>query len=289
MKNELISIGKMAEINQTTIATLRLYDKIGLLHPRYVDSETGYRYYDIQQNARLDMIAYMKELGMSLAEIENVLKKEDITLIEDILARKNEQIHQQIRELNARHDAVTRAISSIERYRKSPRTGTISLEYIDRRYIWAIPCTTNFYAKGIRSYEEVLIELRRELIANGISQFHSYNTGTSILMEHFVEENFVPHKAFVFSDKKFGTNENGIAIIDSGMFACIYLDNYDKELDYAKKLLAFCKEQQYTIAGDYLCEVLTEFNVFDSGHRNMFMRLQVPVSFPYISQCDSLS
>ena len=73
------------------------------------------------------------------------------------------------------------------------------------------------------------------------------------------------------------------------MFACIYLDNYDKELDYAKKLLAFCKEQQYTIAGDYLCEVLTEFNVFDSGHRNMFMRLQVPVSFPYISQCDSLS
>ena len=41
MKNELISIGKMAEINQITIATLRLYDKIGLLHPRFVDTETG--------------------------------------------------------------------------------------------------------------------------------------------------------------------------------------------------------------------------------------------------------
>lgn len=27
------------------------------------------RYYDINQNARLDMIAYMKELGMSLKEI----------------------------------------------------------------------------------------------------------------------------------------------------------------------------------------------------------------------------
>ena len=88
MKNELISIGKMAEINQTTIATLRLYDKIGLLHPRYVDPETGYRYYDIRQNSRLDMIAYMKELGISLSEIEYVLKKEDITLIEDILAKK---------------------------------------------------------------------------------------------------------------------------------------------------------------------------------------------------------
>ena len=281
MKNELISIGKMAEINQTTIATLRLYDKIGLLHPRYVDPETGYRYYDIQQNARLDMIAYMKELGMSLSEIEYVLKKEDITLIEDILAKKNEQIHQQIRELNARHDAVTRSISSIERYRKSPRTGTILLEYIDQRFIWAIPCNTNFYAKGLRSYEEVLIELRRKLMANGISQFHSYNTGTSILMENFLKENFLPDKAFIFSEKRFKNTPNEQFIIDSGMYACIYLDDYEKEIEYAKKLLEFCQKQNYIISGDYLCEVLTEFNVFDSGHRNMFMRLQIPVSFPY--------
>lgn len=289
MKNELISIGKMAEINQITIATLRLYDKIGLLHPRFVDTETGYRYYDIQQNARLDMIAYMKELGMSLSEIENVLKKEDITLIEDILAKKNEQIHQQIRELNARHDAVNRSISSIERYRKSPRTGTISLEYIDRRFIWAIPCNTNFYTNGVRSYEEVLIALRRELMSNGISQFHSYNTGTSILMENFTQENFVPDKAFIFSNKRLGSNEKEHTIIDSGMYACIYLDNHDKELDYARKLLDFCKKQQYIISGDYLCEVLTQFNVFDSGHRNMFMRLQVPVTFPYNNDNDSIS
>ena len=289
MKNDLISIGKMAEINETTIATLRLYDKIGILHPRYVDPETGYRYYDIQQNARLDMIAYMKELGMSLSEIENVLKKEDITLIEDILAKKNEQIHQQIRELNARHDAVTRSISSIERYRKSPRTGTISLEYIDRRYIFSIPCNTNFYEKGLRSYEEVLISLRRKLMEHDISQFHSYNTGTSILMDDFTKENFLPDKAFIFSDKRFTMNDNDYTIIDSGMYACIYLDDHDKELDYAKKLLKYCKEQQYIISGDYFCEVLTHFNVFDSRHRNMFMRLQVPVSFPYTNQYDPLT
>ena len=71
------------------------------------------------------------------------------------------------------------------------------------------------------------------------------------------------------------------------MFACIYFDNYDKELEYAKKLLDYCNKQEYNICGDYLCEVLTQFNVFDSGHRNMFMRLQVPVSFPYSTKHDS--
>ena len=110
MKDELISIGKMAEINRVSVPTLRLYDEKGLLKPRYIDPEAGYRYYDIDQNARLDMIVYMKELGMSLSQIREVLEKEDISLIEELLSQKNEQIHKQIRELRAQHDAVERAI-----------------------------------------------------------------------------------------------------------------------------------------------------------------------------------
>ena len=62
MESDLMSIGKMAEMNHVTVATLRLYDKLGLLRPRHVDPDTGYRYYDIQQNARLDLIAYMYEV-----------------------------------------------------------------------------------------------------------------------------------------------------------------------------------------------------------------------------------
>ena len=130
MREELLPIGKMAKLNRVSIPTLRLYDEKGLLKPRYIDPDTGYRYYDINQNARLDMIAYMKELGMSLSEIAHALQKEDITLVEEILSRKNEQIHEQMRQLKARHDAVERAIMSIERYRKSPATGTLSLNIL---------------------------------------------------------------------------------------------------------------------------------------------------------------
>lgn len=88
MDNGLMSIGKAAEMSHLSVATLRLYDELGLLKPKYKDPETGYRYYDIAQNARLDMIVYMKELGMSLTEIGDVLEKEDIVLIETILTQK---------------------------------------------------------------------------------------------------------------------------------------------------------------------------------------------------------
>ena len=279
MKEQLLSIGKMAEINGVSIPTLRLYDKNGLLKPAYIDPESGYRYYTLQQTARLDIIAYMKELGMSLGEIASVLRKEDIALIEGILAQKNEQLHEQMRRLKERHDAVERAILQIERYRKSPATGTIALEYIDRRYRWSIKCPVNFYEKDRNSYEETVMALRKELLKAGIPQVHSYNLGTSILQKNFERGKFIADKVFIFSDRRILEHPGDISTVDSGMFACIYLDDYDDEIDYGTRLLNFCRENGYIIGGDYICEELTEFNVFDDSRRNMFLRLQVPIKF----------
>ncbi|HNZ62982.1 MAG TPA: helix-turn-helix domain-containing protein [Bacillota bacterium] len=279
MKELLIPIGQMARINNVTVPTLRHYDKLGILKPRYTDPETGYRYYDILQNARLDMIAYMKELGMSLAEIAAVLLTKNLALIEEILAQKNEQIHQNMRELKAQHDAVNRAINAIERYRKSPVTGTLSLEYIDRRYILAVPCSENFYQKSIISYERVLYDLRKSLIQHSVSKIHSYNVGTSISRRDFERQSFIADKVFIFADSNLAKQLKDVDTLESGMYACVYSDRFEDETAFATKLLHFCKENHYQISGDYICEILTEFNVFESGSRNMFLRLHVPVSF----------
>ena len=50
IRDHLLSIGEMAEANHVSIATLRLYDRMGLLKPSYRDAESNYRYYDIRQN-----------------------------------------------------------------------------------------------------------------------------------------------------------------------------------------------------------------------------------------------
>lgn len=279
MKEDLLPIGKMAALNRVTVSTLRLYDEKGLLKPRYIDPQTGYRYYDINQNARLDMIAYMKELGMSLSQIAWALQKEDISLIEELLSQKNEQIHQQMRQLKAQHDAVERAILSIERYRKSPVTGTFSLEYIDRRFVWGIPCSTNFYSDDIHSYERLLQGLRLKLEEAGFPQIHSYNTGTSIARKDYEEDRFLADRIFIFTTRRDEWESPAFHVVESGMYACVYLDNYDEEIYYARRLRDYCRENRYTIAGDYICEVMTGFHVFDNDPRTMFMRLQVPVTF----------
>ena len=279
MKEELIPIGKMAAINHVTIATLRLYDEKGLLHPRYVDPNTGYRYYDVHQNARLDLIAYMKELGMSLSEIADVLKQEDISLIENILIQKHEQLLNEIQEMKMRGYAIERAIQSIEKYRKAPTKGSLVLEFIDRRYVWGIQCKDNFYESDIKAYEKTLLEFRNALSTNEFEHIHTYNIATSISKENFMNDKYIAKDIFIFTNQDEKRKSGESRIIDSGMFACIYLDNYDDEIECAKQLKIFCELNNYQIVGDYICEVLTEFNFFDTDQRNMYLKLQIPVSF----------
>ena len=279
MRDHLLSIGEMAEANRVSIATLRLYDRMGLLKPSYRDTESNYRYYDIRQTSRLDIIRYLQNLGMSLAEIQALLEKEDIILIEQKLIERNNQIHQQMRDLEAMHEAVERAIQSIERYRKSPASGTISLEFIDQRHILYIPCQENFYDGGVVAYEKAVGELRRELMRRNVPQLLSYSLGTSVKREDFQRQILTADKIFIFGDKHLRDYGENFQVIESGMFACLYLDDFDQEAEGARKLLAYCQANRYTPSGDYLCEEMTELNLFDHRKRNMFIRLQVPVTF----------
>ncbi len=170
-KSSLIPIGRMAEINHMTAAALRLYDEKGLLKPRYVDQDTGCRYYDWNQNARLDMIASMKELGMTLQEIHEIFEKKDMDRVEELLAERNEQLYEQRRALKEQQKSIQRAIRSMERFRKSPVTGMVSLEYIEQRYFWGIPCSGNFYTEGLTCFEQNAADLRNELVEQGFLRF----------------------------------------------------------------------------------------------------------------------
>ncbi len=278
MEKKMMKIGEMARFNRVSISTLRLYDKVGILKPCHTDPETNYRYYSIHQKARLDMIQYMKELGMSLGEIREILKKGDIQLIESTLISKKRQVKEEIAQMELRLGAISRAIESVERFRKAPDCGMITVEYIPHRTIYVMHTDINFYDHDISVYEEILEELKENIIGQGLPQVYYCNAGTILPLKNFLKGEMVSHEIFLFVDEAFPEHQ-AVRRVDSGMYACIYLDRFDDEQEYAARLLAYCKEHRYVVCGDYLCEVLTEFNVFDSEKRSMFLRLQVPLRF----------
>ncbi|WP_070000067.1 MerR family transcriptional regulator [Cellulosilyticum sp. I15G10I2] len=62
-----------SKINRITTKTLRHYDEIGLLKPEHVDAFTGYRYYTTSQLMQLHKIITLKQMGLSLSDIKEVL------------------------------------------------------------------------------------------------------------------------------------------------------------------------------------------------------------------------
>ncbi|HPE66939.1 MAG TPA: MerR family transcriptional regulator, partial [Synergistales bacterium] len=102
-----LSIGKMAEINRVSVQTLRLYDRLGLLKPQYVD-ENRYRYYSIKQSARLDMIQNLQLLGMSLRQIREQLDTQDVAVVEKLLEKQKARLDEELLRLSATKRCVER-------------------------------------------------------------------------------------------------------------------------------------------------------------------------------------
>lgn len=65
----LMSIGEFARRSRLSPKALRLYDELGLLAPASVDDDSGYRYYAESQLDRARLIAALRQLQISLAEI----------------------------------------------------------------------------------------------------------------------------------------------------------------------------------------------------------------------------
>ncbi|MDR3596664.1 MerR family transcriptional regulator [Clostridium sp.] len=99
MDEELFSIGKFSKICSVSIQALRYYDKIGILKPKFIDTETGYRFYGTNQIVIVMIIQKMASLGLSLSEIDVFLHKNDMSGIKSIFNQKRQEIREQINEL----------------------------------------------------------------------------------------------------------------------------------------------------------------------------------------------
>jgi effector-binding domain-containing protein len=99
----MFKIGEFSRFSQVTVKTLRYYDQLGLLKPAEIDRFTGYRYYSARQLPRLNRIMALKDMGLSLEQIADLLEKElSIEQIRGMLRLKQVEIQQKVQEEQAR-------------------------------------------------------------------------------------------------------------------------------------------------------------------------------------------
>ncbi|MGB8698601.1 MAG: heavy metal-responsive transcriptional regulator [Thermosynechococcaceae cyanobacterium] len=116
METRSLQIGEVAKRSTLPIKTIRYYTDMGLLDPLVVRSPTGYRLYAQDVLNRLAFIRRTQALGLSLAEIGDILKIHDEGMlpcgqVKHYLESKLTDIERQIRQLEVLRSEVKGILS----------------------------------------------------------------------------------------------------------------------------------------------------------------------------------
>lgn len=129
------TIGETAKINNISIQALRLYDKMGLLKPAFVDQESNYRYYSIDQFMYIDLIKYSKTMGAPLKEIRDVLQKKDIGTLLSFIKKQQRTVKKEIVRLKNISNAMVHIENKIKYAMDLKKTNEIYYRNIDKRFV----------------------------------------------------------------------------------------------------------------------------------------------------------
>ena len=109
-----LQIKEFAELTGVSVRTLHYYDEIGLLKPRFVGEQNGYRFYDENSLERMQEILFYRELDFPLKSIAEILASPNYD--------KQKALAEQKRLLTIKKDRLERLIAALEQAEKGEIT-----------------------------------------------------------------------------------------------------------------------------------------------------------------------
>ena len=93
----MYKIGDFSKMSKITIKTLRYYENEGLLIPAYVDPNTSYRYYESKQLTDVTKIISLRQAGLSINDIKEMLSGNNVR---EILEKRKIELEVELNTLN---------------------------------------------------------------------------------------------------------------------------------------------------------------------------------------------
>ena len=266
-----ILIGEVAKITNISKQTLRYYDKIGILRPKGIDENSGYRYYSIDQLEQLDVILCLKELGMSLIDIRKYLDKRNIEESIILLEKQNEIIQGKIQEYEAMGTRIAGRIKNIKKWKDIRDEDRIVLRKISKRHMIAVDSELEASQYSI---EEGFGKLFGYLLENT----HAFNNqiGVTISKENIEKEKFEVYKSLYLQLEGEIDHEN-YKTIKANNYMCMYHRGaYLKTFSAYNRIKKYIKDNKYEIIGDAIeVSLIDGFVVKDENE--FLTEIQIPV------------
>ena len=275
--------GEFSRLTQVSKRLLHYYDAIGLLKPAYIDEETGYRYYSAKQLPQLNKILALKDLGLSLEQIqkmlqENISNKE----LQGMLILKKAEMEQIVLEDMQR-------LRRIQARLKQSKTSSTMPEIV----VKSIPSQAYLSVRSKFSNPDEMLQLIDQMLRLVPDQAKPNSLGNAAGV--FYSEDFSPdnndvelgfflkkpiHESIVLSESH--TLEATTLPAVETMATLVQIGNPDLEFISLGKIASWIENNGYKITGPFR-EILFDIASL-SDLANAVIELQVPVQkhiFPF--------
>lgn len=276
MKNNRLLIGQMARLNHTTLATLRHYDKVGILSPVYVNPETGYRYYDVQQCLAFHIIQHHKALNMSLKETKEILRLNDYGFLEQIYKKKLDEVNQALAEFEFRKEELERMMKWADHFCHRPPNGFIQMGFITAEYVYEKKAVRNYVLEDIGSVIYDASSIEGQLIKSGFTEGYLNYPFVTLSLDDIKHQRYRTEKLGIIVQGK-NREIAGAEQLPSSTSVFVYFEDFSKLRTYAEQIIAFCHAHNYTPAGDMICRIMGVLHLDDFKKTTEVYRLSIPV------------
>ncbi len=128
-RRTMFSIGEFSKITGLTIKTLRFYHEQQVLPPSYIDPQTGYRYYAAGKVETARIIAKLRQLEFSLAEIAEILSSyDDDADILDFLKQRSQDVAQQLKHYSNIQKTLQQIVTQEQEARQAMNANAFEVE-----------------------------------------------------------------------------------------------------------------------------------------------------------------
>lgn len=266
----------MAKLNHTTLATLRYYDKIGLLSPVYVNPDTGYRYYDIRQCLIFHIIQHNRSLDMSLDEIKQLWGYSDFEELREHIQKKQDETVHALAELQLRHEELDRVLGWADHFCHRPPNGFIQMGFITAEYVYEKKAVRNYMLEDIGSVIYDASSIEGQLIKRGFTEGYLNFPFVTLSLDDVTHQRYRTEKLGIIVQGK-NREAVGVEQLPSSSSVFVYFEDFSKLRTYAEQVIAFCHDHNYTPAGDMICRLMGVLHLDDFKKTSEVYRLSIPV------------
>lgn len=96
---QYLTIGELSKLSGSSIRCLRYYDELGILKPAYINKQTGYRYYTMDQLTTLSLIRVCNELDIPLKQFQNYREEDGSFVLKRLVQTGETLAHKKLRQL----------------------------------------------------------------------------------------------------------------------------------------------------------------------------------------------